>query len=107
MYLKVLVLYYKLFYYLEEIQMLDPSDDISIFCLHYVFTPRINQSLNEWKKAWIHHPMSSMNGQTPNQLFVTGLLNLMGSGACSFRCIAREMFEDITEVGLQPIILTI
>ena len=93
----VLVLYYNLFYHLEEIQMLDPSDDISMFCLHYVFIPLINQSLNEWKKAWIHHPMSSMNGQTPNQLFVTGLLNLMGGGH-SFRCIAREMFEDITEV---------
>ena len=94
----VLVLYYNLFYYLEGVQMLNPSDDVSMFCLHYIFIPRINQSLSEWKEAWVNHPMSSMNGKTPQQLFATGLLNLSGTDHCSYSCIAREMFEDVVEV---------
>ena len=48
--------------------MLNPSDDVSMFC---IFIPRINQSLSEWKEAWVNHPMSSMNGKTPQQLFAT------------------------------------
>lgn len=89
----VLMLYYHLFYYLESVQMLDPSDDVSTFCLHYVFVPRINQNLCEWKEAWINHPMSSANNKTPIQQWVQGLLSLGSSS-----CIAREMFEDISEV---------
>lgn len=87
---------YNLFYYLESIDVLNPSDNVSLFCLHYVFVPRINQSLNEWREAWICHPMSSMNGKTPLQLFYTGLLKL---NSASRTCIARELFEELPSVS--------
>ncbi len=90
----VLMLYYHLFYYLESVDILDPSDDVSIFCLHYVFIARINRSLCEWKQAWVNHPMSSENNKTPTQLWAQGLLSLSGSSSL----IAREMFEDVIEV---------
>ncbi len=93
----VLLLYYNLFYYLESIEMLDPSDNVSLFCLHFVFIPRINQSLKEWREAWICHPLSSVNGKTPLQLFYTGLLKFSST---SQTCIAQELFEDLPPVSL-------
>jgi len=41
----VLLLYYKLFYYLESIIMLTPTDNVSLFCLHYVFISLVNLSV--------------------------------------------------------------
>ena len=37
--------YYHLFYALEDSGLLDPSNEIHLCALHYVYTPRINQSL--------------------------------------------------------------
>ena len=38
-------LYYRLFYHLEDRGLLDPLNDIHIFALHYVYLPRINETL--------------------------------------------------------------
>ena len=81
--------------------MLNPSDDICLFYPHYVFIPRINQTLNAWKEAWISHPMSSVNCKTPLQLFYTGLLKFNSS---SNNCIAQEMFEDLSIVSTSRIV---
>lgn len=39
-------LYYRLFYYLENNSLLNPIIEEHLFALHYVFLPRINQSLH-------------------------------------------------------------
>ncbi len=72
----VLMLHYHLFYYF---------DDVSMFCLQYVFIPRINSALTQWTNAWIHH------SRTPMQLWVVGgLVNLQD-------VVANEFFEEITD----------
>ena len=43
------VLYYQLFNYMEDIGILDTESDVHLFCLHYVYLPRINQSLQQFK----------------------------------------------------------
>jgi len=91
----VLMLYYDLFYYLEDSHMLDVSRDLDLFCLHYVFIPRINRHLWEWKQAWACHPMTSMNCRTPLQLWTEGLLAISGGT----NSIGTELFEDLSEVG--------
>ena len=40
-YKDVLKLYYDLFYYLEDTHLLDVLDDVSLFCLHYIFISHI------------------------------------------------------------------
>ena len=70
----VLKLYHELFYSLEETNYLDPSNDIDIFCLQWIFQPRINKHLQIWKEGWIHHKLSTEQGQTPNQLFISGMI---------------------------------
>ena len=41
----VLGLYHNLFYYLEEMNLLDPDNDVHIYCLYHIYIPRINNHL--------------------------------------------------------------
>lgn len=68
------ILYYKLFYFMEDLQILDVSDDTHLFALEYVFLPRINASLEKFMLAWNNHPLSSEGSLTPNQLWTVGLV---------------------------------
>ena len=90
----VVGLYYALFYYLEEINILDPDNDMHLFCLHYIFIPRINRHLEMWKAAWVRHPIRSEHNKTPEQLYTSGLQSI----AYSNSHIAEETFEALNEV---------
>ena len=70
----LIVTYYKnVFYYLEERQLLDPLDEITLFVLHFIYCPRINQSLNELTNSWNNHPLSTMHNRSPIQLWHSGM----------------------------------
>ena len=69
-------LFYRLFYYLEELDLLDCNNDIHIYALHYVFIPRVNHALKILKERWNNHGIRTAHNQSPNQLFVAGILQL-------------------------------
>ena len=54
----VIKLYYDIFYQLENLELLDPSSELDLFSLHYVFVPKINKHLNIWKDGWVNHKLS-------------------------------------------------
>ena len=64
------------FHYLEELDLLDVNDELLMFCLHYIFLPRINRDL-EHKSV---EPLTTEHKYTPHQLFISGLLNRQNSG---------------------------
>ena len=66
------LLYYSLFHHMEEIGILYADSDLHIFCLHYIFLPRVNNSLSLFCTAWNNHPLSSMTQLSPNQLWISG-----------------------------------
>ena len=70
-------LYYRVFLYMEESGILDIDNEVHIFCLHYSFLPRINQSLDGFKAAWNNHPLSTEGSLSPNQLWISGLSRTM------------------------------
>lgn len=43
------------FYSLEDEGLLDPNDDIDLFCLHFVYLPRINDQLPMFREAYCQH----------------------------------------------------
>lgn len=90
----VLGLYHDLFHHLECSRLLDPSSSLYLFCLHYVFIPRINKRLQAWKTAWMKHPMRTENNLSPEQLWTAGLQSIAGSPSH----IAHEVFESVSEV---------
>ena len=70
----VTMLFYDSFYTLESESKLDPLNETDIYCLHYVFLPRINAALEAFVDTWNNHPLSTEHNQTPNQLFIRGAL---------------------------------
>lgn len=75
----VTILYYKLFYYMEQHDLLNPLDEKHLYALHYVFIPRINRSLSHFKNGWNYHPIRTAHHKSPNQLFTAGMLLLQNS----------------------------
>ena len=67
------VMYYDLFQHMENTFILDPGNDVHIFYLHYVYLPRINESLRVFADGWNNHPLSSQSNLSPLQLWVSGL----------------------------------
>lgn len=59
----------EIFAYLEDQEILDVNNEVDLFCLHEVFTHRINASIDEFQSSWNSHPLTSENNQTPLQLF--------------------------------------
>lgn len=98
MHRSVTILFYKLFYFLEQHGILDHLNEHHLWALHYVFLPRINQSLKEFVNSWNSHPIRTANHKSPQQLFIAGALVLQQSGLT-----AMDFFETIDEdYGIDP-----
>ena len=55
---------------LESEGVLDPLNEVDMFCLHFIYLPRINKAIDEFVQSWNHHPLSSEGNMTPSQIFV-------------------------------------
>ena len=94
-----LFLYYQLFSHLEDCALLDPCNEVHLFVLHYVFLPRIQDSLDHFRQAYIQHPISSARNQTPTQLWTAGLIR----GIEENRRWADELYQVfVVNYDLQP-----
>lgn len=58
---------------MEDLGILNPISDADLFALHYVFIPRINNHLHQFKAAWNHHPLRTEHGLSPLQLWQRGM----------------------------------
>ena len=61
------------FYDLERQGILDPLNDTDMFCLHYVYLPRINKIVSEFIDAHNNHTLSTEGNNSPAQLFWVNL----------------------------------
>jgi hypothetical protein len=68
------VLYHDCFRELEDRNSLNPLNETDIYCLHYIYIPRINLTLEKFAESWNNHSLSSENNFTPNQLFIQGAI---------------------------------
>ena len=62
-----------LFYHMEDMHILNVENDVHMFCLHYIFLPRINHAIGQFLEAWNNHSLSSMSNLSPIQLWISGL----------------------------------
>lgn len=67
--------YYHLFYYMENVGILDINNNVHLFALQYVYAPRINQSLAAFQGAWNRHPVRTASSKSPIQMWVRGMLH--------------------------------
>ena len=66
----------RLFNMFEDKGILDSTNPADLFCLHYVYIPRINACLTSFRNAWNHHGLSSEHNQSPLQLFTCGIVSV-------------------------------
>ena len=95
-------LFYRLFYFMEDQIILDPTNDSHIYALHVIYIPRINKSLSVFSEGWKNHNMRTEHGYTAQQLFVSGALQLRQSGIAAlnfFKNVDSEHY-GIEEEGL-------
>ena len=83
----VAVAFYYAFYAMEQTGILDVENPIHLFALHLVYLPRINYALEELKKLYNDHRLSSEQNWTPNQIWSNGLLNINNP-------LAMDMLDD-------------
>ena len=71
----VLSVFYQLFHFLEETGRLDPSSEKDLYCLHYIYLPRINMAVRNFSEGWNNHALTTERCMTPMQLFTGGMLS--------------------------------
>lgn len=67
-----------IFNFMEEQGILDSLNEHHLFCLHYVYLPRIEHAISEFINQWNNHGLSTQGGQTPLQLWHTGIISNIG-----------------------------
>ena len=85
--------YLPYFVYLEDEALLDPTDDVDLFCVHYIYLPRVNSQLQAFRDAYCHHKLRTEHNATPLQLWTTGMLTTEDSHAAEGVYAYEEMSE--------------
>eukprot|EP00112_Aurelia_sp_Birch-Aquarium-sp1_P007140 Seg1779.4 transcript_id=Seg1779.4/GoldUCD/mRNA.D3Y31 product="hypothetical protein" protein_id=Seg1779.4/GoldUCD/D3Y31 len=89
-----LYVFYELFYRLELCNLLDPCSDFQLFCLHYVYLPRINRHLKLWADAWDLHPLSTEHNKSPLQLWIRGIAATSYTADDTLRSTQGQEYEN-------------
>ena len=92
----VIKLYHGLFYHLEATGALDPDNDVHLFCLHFVYVPRINDHLEKWMNAWNMHSVRTEQNYSPLQLWTRGLLSCSMEGTTHTAHVDDESLDEVT-----------
>nr|XP_055025628.1 uncharacterized protein LOC129415618 [Misgurnus anguillicaudatus] len=66
--------YYELLHTMEEERLIDLSDEMHLFCVHYVFLPRLKADLKCFLGSWNKHPIRTEGNLSPEQLWHIGML---------------------------------
>lgn len=65
----VIAKFREVFSILENVGVLDIDNETDLFCLHFIYLPRINQALKSFQEAWNNHALSTECNWSPKQLF--------------------------------------
>lgn len=98
-----LCVFYDLFSSLEASSILDVNDSYHMFALHYAFTPIIQKHLDEFAVAYNRHPLSTEHGKTPQQLWMSGLLETGTSTTAGEAVFNFNTVEDNASVSGQNV----
>ena len=66
--------FYRLFYLLEDNDLLTPDSNVDLFSLHQVYLPKVNARLCVFREAYSCHGLRSEHNLSPVQLWLRGML---------------------------------
>ncbi len=79
---------------MERQGLLDPDNEVHLFCLHAIYKPIINGMLEAFTNAWINHKMRTAANKSPLQQFIMGMQQIQHERGT----IANQYFEQLSEV---------
>ncbi|XP_028413667.1 uncharacterized protein LOC114536523 [Dendronephthya gigantea] len=83
-----------------ESLVLDSTNELHLFVLHYVYTPLINEALCELTEAWNNHPLSSERNLSPRQLWVQGMISERNTNYSAVSSVHSGQHIDWNEYGI-------
>ena len=89
-----------IFLFLQQRQILDPTDEVHLFCLHLVYIPLINDAINKFFRQWNNHPLSTQGSLSPNQLWIQGMLNFRNSGYQAVTSVTAIEASNLAHYGI-------
>ena len=96
--LKVLDPYKTTFREMEQQGCLNKCDQLMMSCLHHVYGPRIERSLESWRQAHNHHKMAKEEySKTPHQLFIIGVSQNRYRNSLAIRNLLGMEKQDIVD----------
>lgn len=99
----ILYMFKNIFLHLEQIGLLSRNNDVDLFALHFVYTPRINNALSQFIETFNNHGLSTEHGLSPHQLWISGILQHHSSNYSGVRgIIDKTMPEDLVMYGDDP-----
>ena len=67
--------FYYTFKSMEESGLLDITNPLHLFVLHYVYLPRINAAIVSFVEAWNKHPIRTERNWSPEQIWSNGMID--------------------------------
>ncbi|KAF6721551.1 hypothetical protein FQA47_002195 [Oryzias melastigma] len=86
--------YHQLFSFFEYDGIIDVSNEMHMWALHFVYLPRINRDLQVFVEQWNNHGLRSSGHLTPRQIFVQGCIQRQDQRLTAI----REIFAS-TDMG--------
>ncbi|XP_057201282.1 uncharacterized protein LOC130561141 [Triplophysa rosa] len=84
--------YHQQFSFLESERIINCSNELQMWALHYVYLPQINRDIEVFVDQWNNHGLRTVGHQTPYQLFVQGYLQRQAQPLTAM----AEVFETNT-----------
>lgn len=99
----ILYIFKDIFLHMEQVGILTRNNDIDLFALHYVYTPRINSALAQFIETFNNHGLSTEHSHSPHQLWVSGILQHHSSNYSGVRGIMDDSLpDDLVMYGDDP-----
>ena len=91
-----------IFLYMEEHELLDRANKVDIYALQFMFVPRIQKSLNEFKERWNHHQLLAEQNKSPYQIWILGMMDSSKEKQRSLRMYLESAFNSNEFFGVEP-----
>ncbi|XP_044183537.1 uncharacterized protein LOC122964112 [Acropora millepora] len=97
--------FYYTFKSMEESGLLDITNPLHLFVLHYVYLPRINAAIDSFVEAWNKHPIRTERNWSPEQIWSNGMIDRFNgrlTAVADVRSNANVSRDDYEWYGFDP-----
>lgn len=97
--------FYYTFLTLQETGLLDVTNTLHMFMLHYIYVPRINAAISSFVAAWNKHPIRTERNWSPEKIWTNAMIDKVNTGLCTVAAVSGDInlsSDDLTWYGFDP-----